>query len=95
MSAIDEITAERQRQTERWSACHDDEHTNGELGIAAGCYALSGSGRWSKDALREIWPKTWSTLWWKPKNNRRDLIKAAALIVAEIERLDRLTQEPT
>jgi hypothetical protein len=27
--------------------------------------------------------------WWKPKNERRDLIRAAALIVAEIERLDR------
>jgi hypothetical protein len=41
---------------------------------------------WSYDrALR--WP--WSKDWWKPKNRRRDLIRAAALIVAEIERLDR------
>lgn len=34
------------------------------------------------------WP--WSREWWKPKNPRRDLVKAGALIVAEIERLDRL-----
>lgn len=27
--------------------------------------------------------------WWKPTNRRRDLVKAAALILAEIERLDR------
>lgn len=27
--------------------------------------------------------------WWKPKDERRDLIRAAALIVAEIERFDR------
>lgn len=31
----------------------------------------------------------WGWEWWKPTNRRRDLIKAAALIVAEIERLDR------
>jgi hypothetical protein len=35
----------------------------------------------------EFWP--WSLHWWKPKSPRRDLIRAAALIVAEIERLDR------
>lgn len=32
----------------------------------------------------------WGWEWWKPTNRRRDLIKAAALIVAEIERIDRL-----
>ncbi|MDO8535047.1 MAG: hypothetical protein Q7S17_09960 [Xanthobacteraceae bacterium] len=35
-----------------------------------------------------VWGKV--IAWWKPKNRRRDLIRAAALIVAEIERLDRL-----
>lgn len=34
-----------------------------------------------------VWP--WSNKWWKPKNSRRDLIRAAALLVAELERLDR------
>lgn len=34
-----------------------------------------------------LWP--WEGAWWKPTTPRRDLIKAAALIVAEIERLDR------
>lgn len=33
------------------------------------------------------WP--WEALWWKPKERRRNLIRAAALIIAEIERLDR------
>jgi hypothetical protein len=28
-------------------------------------------------------------MWWKPKDRRRDLVRAAALIIAEIERLDR------
>jgi hypothetical protein len=37
--------------------------------------------------MPEMWP--WSREWWKPRNSRRDLVRAAALIVAEIERVDR------
>lgn len=33
------------------------------------------------------WP--WDASWWKPRGARRDLVRAAALIIAEIERLDR------
>lgn len=36
-----------------------------------------------------FWPWEWS--WFKLKDRRRDLIRAGALIVAEIERLDRAT----
>ena len=36
-----------------------------------------------------MWPRSWSAKWWKPKDRRRDLVRAGALIVAEIERLDR------
>lgn len=39
------------------------------------------------------WP--WSLDWWKPRDARRDLIRAGALIVAEIERLDRATKRST
>lgn len=36
------------------------------------------------------WPASWHPRWWKPTGDRRrDLVKAGALIVAEIERLDR------
>jgi hypothetical protein len=38
------------------------------------------------------WP--WDLKWWKPTTPRRDLVKAAALIVAEIERLDRAALAP-
>lgn len=41
---------------------------------------------WFLPALM-LWP--WDTNWWKPKGQRRNLVKAGALIVAEIERLDR------
>jgi hypothetical protein len=87
MTAITEIQAERQRQieVEGWTPEHDDKHDNGELADAATCYACP-----STRSL--IWP--WDEQWWKPTTRRRDLIKAAALIVAEIERLDRLPPHP-
>lgn len=36
------------------------------------------------------WPTTWACWWWKPKDRRQDLVRAAALLIAEIERLDRM-----
>jgi hypothetical protein len=90
VSVIDEIKAERDRQVsaEGWTAEHDDGHNRGELALAGACYAASthpsSDARVAADAL---WP--WDDKWWKPTTRRRDLIKAAALIVAEIERLDR------
>lgn len=81
-SVADEIVAERRRQVEveGWTPEHDDAHSHGELAQAAACYALG-----SRTASR--WP--WDAEWWKPTNRRRELVKAAALIIAEIERLDR------
>lgn len=35
----------------------------------------------------EGWP--WDDVWWKPKDPRTNLVKAGALILAEIERMDR------
>lgn len=98
MSVIDEIAAERRRQieVEGWTPEHDDLHQDGELAAAAGVYALYDlmSGDADRErVLREMWP--WDDYWWKPADRRRDLVRAAALIVAEIERLDRAAaQEP-
>lgn len=92
MTVIDEIVAERKRQIEAegFDSGHDDaEHSGRELAQAAGCYALWAGGfkHIINSGVPRYWP--WSKSWWKPKNPRRDLIRAAALIVAEIERLDR------
>lgn len=91
---IQEIAAERARQmgAEGWDIKHDDEHDRGELAYAAACYAFvaGDQGRGEPSEWRAplvYWP--WDQSWWKPKDARRNLIRAAALIVAEIERLDR------
>lgn len=88
LGVIEEIAAERQRQIieEGWTAEHDDEHADRSMSLAAACYA--GDRRKYNIASPSEWP--WDEGWWKPKTPRRDLIRAAALIVAEIERLDRL-----
>lgn len=89
-NVIEDIIAERQRQTimEGFTTEHDDKHVLGEMRTAAGCYCLFGMGSVAPWHRPSFWPWHWS--WWKPQNERRDLIKAAALIVAEIERLDRI-----
>ncbi len=88
-----EIARERERQlaAEGWTPEHDDTHVAGEMAVAAGCYAIH-AGQGADAQVRpgyapQDWP--WQARWWKPKQPRRDLIRAAALIVAEIERLDR------
>jgi hypothetical protein len=41
----------------------------------------------AQEFVSRMWP--WDREWWKPKDERRNLVRAGALIVAEIERLDR------
>lgn len=92
--AARDVLAERRRQVdaEGWTPEHDDEHSMGTLAEAAACYALGkhaiSTGR-PYNTFVTLWP--WDMGWWKPtpNNRRRELIKAGALILAEIERLDR------
>ena len=65
----------------------DDGYLDGELLRAAACYLLNLVVPKSPHRWPGLWP--WPSLWWKPTNPRRDLVKAGALILAEIERLDR------
>lgn len=94
-----ELVVERkaQRRREGWSNAHDDEHDNGEMAKAAACYCLTArspaqlqvslKGPHQPLPIKAIWP--WALRWFKPKDPRRDLVRAGALIIAEIERLDR------
>jgi hypothetical protein len=96
-TAICDIAAERQRQisAEGWTPEHDDEHRDDlALARAAACYALAGTGGngpfWIThlQTPQQVWPYRWE---WKPKDRRANLVRAGALIVAEIERVDRAT----
>lgn len=95
--AARDVLAERRRQVEAegWTPEHDDEHADGSMARAAAVYALYDLGvpasQWV-DSLRlgngdSLWPWDWQ--WLKPKDHRRNLVRAGALILAEIERLDR------
>lgn len=92
--AARDVLAERQRQVEAegWTAEHDDAHTDSEIAKAAACYAVGRmiveGGPTHFDNISRLWP--WDPSWWKPTDRRRNLVKAGALILAEIERLDRL-----
>ncbi|MFG9185003.1 hypothetical protein ACLHXT_08345 [Pseudomonas aeruginosa] len=95
-----DVQAERRRQVEAegWTPEHDDEHADGQMARAAACYALAGSSAPNDGTAALLvslaWP--WDEQWWKPSTARRDLVKACALALAEIERLDRacISQSP-
>ncbi|HHH8900579.1 TPA: hypothetical protein ACP3Y7_006628 [Pseudomonas aeruginosa] len=80
-----DVQAERRRQitAEGWTPDHDDLYCAAELPRAAAAYILSGAN----DEAPAIWP--FSAKWWKPRDARANYMRAGALILAEIERLDR------
>lgn len=85
------IADERRRQidAEGWTPEHDDAHKHGELVEAAECYSYA--ARTGTLHPPRGWP--WEPSWWKPTGNPvRDLVKAGALIAAEIDRLQREQQ---
>lgn len=89
MSVIDEVTAERMRQRVvlGYTNDHDDTHVEGELTFAAMAYAHHAVGEVTIANTYYPWVPDEGDIMWPEK--RTSLIRAAALIVAEIERLDR------
>lgn len=92
--AAQDVLAERRRQVdeEGYAPEHDDAHDKGEIAGAAACYALYRSHVAPEELMGEgiiemSWP--WDADSWKPKDRRHDLVRAGALIIAEIERYDR------
>lgn len=83
-----DVVAERRRQidVEGWDFAHDDELMRDELAEAAIAYALPMTN--SIGGVPNCWP--FSVAQYKPSDRRSNLVKAGALILAEIERIDRL-----
>lgn len=79
---MDLIKAERQRQIEQegWTPEHDDQHYWRELVTAAGCYV----------GEKNPWP--WPDSPPKLGDAQRNYTKAGALLLAEIDRLNRASE---
>ena len=89
--AARDVLAERARQinAKGWTPERDDAYNPGVLSEAGSIYALHAFDPRRAKEVPEGWP--WVDAWWKPsKSPRRNLEKACALILAEIERYDRV-----
>ena len=79
----------RQQTHEGYTPAHDDEHTEGQLALLAAAYALSSRGHSIRESgilqmvVSLVRAEGWS---FKPAAPIRDLTRAGALILAELER---------
>ena len=89
LKAFELVWAERlrQKEVEGYTPAHDDSHTEGQLAVLAAGYTLSSRGpnyTWLVSQVASVlkaagWP-------FKPSDPIRDLTRAGALILAELER---------
>ena len=93
-TGVELIAAERRRQVEveGWIPEHDAQHVKGELAMAA-CYYAAPTievGEAVTIEAHAYFPDAWSLGWAKREGDGmptlRDLVKAGALVAAEIDR---------
>lgn len=92
--AVEMIAEERVRQQtqEGYTRTHDDEHTEGQLALLAAAYALLSRPNlyhYRHALINELGGYGWEV---KSKDPIRDLVRAGALILAELERRLRLKE---
>lgn len=96
----------RQIKEEGFDNSHDNDWTDAEMVRAAVLYALpenyidfelrTHKGVVNVNLVDVFWPSHWDQSWWKPSDGDgpddriRDLVKAGALIAAEIDRIQRM-----
>lgn len=92
VEAVRDVLAEREKQRAKWSADHDDEHAEAEIAVVAAELAIAhapDAAVYCPDSDHEQHVvDEWALLAKHPKTRDR-LVIAAALLIAEIERLDR------
>lgn len=96
-AAVTDVMNERLRQinVKGMTPEHDDTHVNDEIAAYAAYYAMpEGAREWNAESTgygdtlgQAMIPEGWYMP--SPCDRRRQLVKAAALLIAEIERLDR------
>ncbi len=82
-TVLEEVAAEREKQRAKWGDAHDDGHTDEALVDAAVVLATVGDIPFGPAWAFELFERL-------RLDRRRQLIIAAALLIAEVERLDRL-----
>ena len=95
-TGIKAIASERERQLciEGFSRDSDEQYREGELARAATAYVQLAAMDLQVGSRKHIasqeppffWP--WAQEWWKPVDARRDLVRAGALIAAQIDLID-------
>lgn len=92
-AGIQELLVERRRQVrvEGLDPERDQQYEEGELADAAATYAYWAYHLGQRKGTLDQTPRTWTLPpeQWKPASQRQMLIKAGALILAELDRLDR------
>lgn len=98
-----EVARERERQVEKegYNPSHDDQHVDGSIANAAAHYAATKTPLFvqndtaNKPEYVRVWP--WDEAYNKKNKpshpRRKQLVIAAALCIAEIERLDRIAPQ--
>ena len=99
-SAFEDVRAEWQKQLLRYPDRVTNGWTQGELARAAACHAspvrcfqvteVIGRTGEAQVTYVDLWP--WEARHWGRQDRRQELVRAAALIIAEIDRLDRAAE---
>jgi len=87
-SVIADVVVERLRQLGKWPREHDACHCRGELCVRAAELALAGTDEFLYPAPHLGGVDAWGLCAKHKGDRRKQLVVAAALLVAEIERLD-------
>lgn len=92
--AFNDIIDERVKQINRgFDAAHDLEDLYLHKSNVAALYLIQCETQVTSEMFEKFWPHNWDISWWRPeKTHRENLVKAAALIIAEIEALDNETE---
>lgn len=88
---MNDVARERDEQRAKWGADHDAEHVEGEIAASAALLLLQGMGLYVQSIACKLWEhgrvETFG-LEHRPWTRRKQLVVAAALVIAEIDRLD-------
>jgi len=82
-NALKDVIAEREKQRAKWGDMHDDDHDDHDDGALASAAGFVATG------CADTNTPAWAVALYENHNGRECMVIAAALLLAEIERIDR------